>query len=59
MSRRRLSQLVPIAVVMLASGLLLHKWMHGDYADSISGFLIGVSLVFVIAGFVGRSRQLG
>lgn len=54
----KLSQLLPLGVVLLASGLLLHNSMHGDYADSISGFLIGVSLVFMITGFAARSKQL-
>lgn len=59
MSRKRISQLVPLGVVLLASGLLLHNWMHGDYADSISGFLIGVSLVFIVFGFVRIKRVHG
>ena len=59
MSRRKISQLVPLGVVLLASGLLLHNWMHGDYADSISGFLIGVSLVFIGFGFARMKRAHG
>lgn len=58
MESRKLRQLLPIGLVLLASGLLLHKWMHGDYAESISGSLTGISLVFIIVGFAGRSRQL-
>lgn len=56
MARRKLSQLVPTGLILLASGLLLHNGMHGDYAESVSGFLIGISLVFVIAGFALNSR---
>jgi hypothetical protein len=56
--RRKLSRLLPLGLVLLASGLLLHYWMHGDYAESISGFLIGISVVLMIAGFVGHSQQL-
>ncbi len=59
MLRKNLSRLVPIGLVLLSGGLLLNHWIHGDYAESISGFLIGLSLVFIIAGFVGRSRQVG
>ena len=56
--RKNLSRLVPIGLVLLSSGLLLNRWMHGDYAESISGFLIGISLVFIVAGFVRHSRRL-
>lgn len=58
MSHRRRSRLLPIGVVLLASGLLLRNWMHGDYAESIAGFLIGISLVFMIAGFFRHRRDL-
>ncbi len=57
MLRRKMNRLMPIGLVLLASGLLLHR-MHGDYVESISGFLIGISIVFLIAGFVGRSQQV-
>lgn len=56
MLSRKMSRLMPIGLMLLASGLLLHR-MHGDYVESISGFLIGISIVFLIAGFVARSRQ--
>ena len=55
MESRKLSRLLPTGLVLLATGLLLHNWMHGDYAESISGFLIGISVVSMIAGFAGRS----
>ena len=58
MESRKLGRVLPIGLVLLASGLLLHNWMRGDYAESISGFLIGISLVFIIAGFAGHSQQL-
>lgn len=56
--RRDMTRLLPIGLVLSASGLLLHNWMYGDYAESISGFLIGISLVFVIVGFMGHRRGL-
>jgi len=40
---------------MLAAGLLLHNWTHGRYTEFTAGFLIGMSLVFMIAGFVRHS----
>lgn len=56
MSRHKMTRLLPIGLVLLASGLLLHNWMRGDYAESVSGFLIGISLVFMIVGFALNSR---
>jgi len=41
---------------MLATGLVLHNWVHGPYTDFAGGFLIGMAAVFMIAGFVGNSR---
>lgn len=41
---------------MLAAGLVLHNWTHGRYTEFTAGFLIGMSIVFMIAGFVWQSR---
>lgn len=41
---------------MLATGLILHNWVHGRHTDFAGGFLIGMAAVFMIAGFVGHSR---
>ena len=57
MLRNKISRLLPIGLVFLASGLLIHNWTHGRYGEFSSGVLIGVSLVFMIAGFVVRSRR--
>lgn len=58
MSATKLNRLLPIGTILLAIGLGLHLWTHGDYSEGISGFLIGVSLVLIIAGFAKRfSRQ--
>jgi hypothetical protein len=54
MSMKKLNRLLPIGLIMLSAGLGLHIWTRGDYSESAAGFLIGISLVFVIAGFVGR-----
>lgn len=56
MIRGKLNRLFPVGLLMLASGLILHNWMHGRYWDFAAGFLIGLSIIFVIVGFVGRSR---
>ena len=50
-SRSKLNRLLPIGLLMLAAGLWLHIGMRGDYAQSVSGFLLGISLVFIGCGF--------
>ena len=55
MSSTRLHYLFPVGTLMLAAGLLLHNWTHGRYTEFTAGFLIGMSLVFMIAGFVRHS----
>jgi hypothetical protein len=55
--QRKLNRLLPIGLLMLATGLLLHNWMHGRYTEFAGGFLIGMAAVFMIAGFVAHSRK--
>ncbi len=57
MLHRKLSRLLPIGVLMLAAGLMLHNFVHGRYTEFTAGFLIGMSAVFMIAGSVGRMRK--
>ncbi len=58
MSASKLNRLIPIGTILLAAGLGMHLWTHGDYTESISGFLIGISIVCIIAGFAKRfSKQ--
>jgi hypothetical protein len=45
-----------VRLLMLSGGLVLHNWIHGRYTEFAGGFLIGMSIVFMIAGFAGRSR---
>jgi|HubBroStandDraft_5_1064220.scaffolds.fasta_scaffold1084570_1 hypothetical protein len=55
---RKFNRLIQIGLLMLAGGLILHNWVHGRYTEFAGGFLIGMSIVFMIAGVVGRSRRL-
>ena len=36
----------------LGAGPGLDIGMHGDFAQSVSGFLLGISLVFILFGFL-------
>jgi len=50
----KLNRLQPIGLLMLGGGLLLRIWTKGDYSESAAGFLIGVSIVFIVVGFARR-----
>jgi hypothetical protein len=54
--RSKLKHLMRIGLLMLAGGLILHNWTHGRYTEFTAGFLIGMSIVFMIAGFANRVR---
>lgn len=41
---------------MLAVGLILHNLVHYRSTEFVGGFLIGLSAVFLIAGFFAQSR---
>ncbi len=56
MLRSKLPRLLPLGTLMFAVGLTLHNFTHGRYIEFAAGFLIGMSLVFMIAGTLGRSR---
>jgi len=50
------NRLVPVGLLSLAAGLILHNWLHSRPAEFASGFLIGMSLVFLLASFWVRKR---
>ena len=52
MLQSKMNRLIPIGLLMLAGGLMLHLLRRGDYSESASGFLIGIALVFIVFGFV-------
>jgi hypothetical protein len=56
MSANKLGRLLPLGLLMLAAGLILRNWTHGRYSDFSAGFLIGISIVFMLAGFMKHSR---
>ena len=53
---KKLNHLLPIGLLMLACGLLLNNWAHGHVMNFSAGFLIGLSLVFMVTGFVKQTR---
>lgn len=58
MSVAKLHRVLPIGTILLAAGLGLHNWIRGDYSDGLSGFLVGIGVILIIAGFANRfSKQ--
>jgi hypothetical protein len=56
MPHRKMNRLLPIGLLMLAAGLILHNFLRAHYSEFAGGFLIGMALVFMIAGLVWRRR---
>jgi hypothetical protein len=54
--QNKLNRLMPIGLLLMASGLMPHNFAQGRVINFSTGFLIGMSLVFVIVGFVRKSR---
>jgi len=42
----------------MAAGLMLLLFTKGDYFESAAGFLIGISIVFIVMGFTQRGRRI-
>lgn len=57
MLQNKLNHLLPIGLLFLASGLILHNFAHGRAVNFSAGFLIGMSLVFMIVGFLRLLRS--
>jgi hypothetical protein len=55
-SANKFARLLPLGLVLLSAGLILRNFAHGRYSDFSAGFLIGISIVFMLAGWMGQSR---
>jgi len=51
------SRLIPIGLVMLSAGLMLNNWAHTRYSHFGGGFLLGMAIVFLLAGIVKQRRS--
>jgi hypothetical protein len=47
---------VRVGLLALVTGLLVRLFTHANYSEFAAGFLIGLSIVLIIFGMVGRSR---
>jgi hypothetical protein len=50
---------VRVGLLALAAGLLVRLFTHASYSEFVAGFLIGLSIVLIIFGLVGRSQIWG
>ena len=57
-SKQGLNRLLLIGRLPLAGGLLFEKLVNGRYIQFIAGFMIGMSLAFMITGFVTQRCDL-
>jgi hypothetical protein len=57
MTRRKISRLIPVGLLMMSSALLYHNWMHGRGSDFAVGMLMGISIAMMIVGLVKHNRS--
>jgi hypothetical protein len=49
--------LFPVVALISSGGLLLHNFQHAHSTEFAAGFLIGMSIVFLMAASVKRFNQ--
>jgi hypothetical protein len=54
LTRQRIHILTPVGLLALAAGILLRFFTHANHTEFAGGFLIGLSIVFMIAGLMKR-----
>jgi uncharacterized membrane protein YfcA len=56
MVQRKVNFLVPVGMLGIAAGIILARYTHANYSDFAGGFLMGVSLVFMIFGLAKQMK---
>jgi len=56
MAARRMNVFVRVGLLALVTGLLVRLFTHANYSEFAAGFVIGLSIVLIVFGMVGRSR---
>ncbi len=57
MSVKKKNALLSLGLLSLSLGLILHLFVHARFSEFVAGLLIGMALVFIIAGFIRRKRS--
>jgi hypothetical protein len=57
MSQGRISPFVPVGLLALVAGIFLQHFTHERYSDFAGGFLMGMSLVFLIFGVAQKMKS--
>ena len=58
MSGRSVNVLIPVGLFALVAGIFLRLYTHANYTEFASGFLMGLSLVLIIGGFMRQRRGM-
>jgi hypothetical protein len=58
MTRGRNNLFTAAGALVLAFGLGLRLWTHGNFSHFASGFLLGVSIALLILGLARPSRDV-
>jgi hypothetical protein len=58
MMQRKISLFTPVGLFALVAGILVRLYTHSNYSEFAAGFLIGFSLVLMVAGFVRQKRAV-
>jgi hypothetical protein len=58
MTGSRSSLFTAAGSLALAAGLGLRLWTHGNFSHFATGFLLGMSIAFLIYGFARQSRGI-
>lgn len=53
----RFSLLTKMGLVAFVLGVGLRFWTHGNSLNFAAGFFLGLSIVLMLAGLIGRSRR--
>ena len=57
MSQTKWKNLLPLGLMSMSAGLILRNFLHSHYSEFAAGLLIGMSIVFMIAGLGGSKRR--
>lgn len=58
MNQRRISPLTSVGLLAMVAGILVSRLGHGNYSHFAAGFLLGLSIVLMIAGLVQQKRSM-
>ena len=58
MTHRKANIFTSVGLFTLVAGLLIRLFAHGNHPHFIAGFLLGLSIVLMISGFIRRRQDV-